>query len=75
MKTCKRCGDNFDPEDGLMGKSPLIEPRHCKTCQTRNLLDGLDLPTPPELLDKHSKHPTLSDRQFQNEIFAIPDEP
>jgi len=74
MKTCKRCGKLFDPNKGITGPNPLIEPRHCSICQTRNLLDGLDMPTPPDLLDKHSRHPTLSERHFQKALSEIPDD-
>jgi hypothetical protein len=31
----------------------------CPTCQARNLFDALDLPTPPFLLDRHTKIPQL----------------
>jgi hypothetical protein len=51
-----------------MGPNTQVRPRHCVVCQARNLFDGLDLPTPPELLDKYTKHPTLSQRQYQEEL-------
>lgn len=76
MKTeiCKRCGDPFDPEKGIAGPNPLIKPRHCSLCQTRNLIDGLDLPTPPILLDKHSRHPTLTERHFKRALEEMPED-
>lgn len=40
----------------------------CETCQCKNLFDGLDMPTPPSLLDKHTKHPTLSDREWRKKL-------
>lgn len=71
---CKRCGALFDPKKGIAGPNPLIKPRHCTTCQTRNLIDGLDMPTPPALLDKFTRHPTLTERQFQKAISELPEE-
>ncbi len=37
----------------------------------RNLFDGLDMPTPPELLDRHTKHPTISEREFKIQLSKI----
>lgn len=73
MKPCLRCGKPFDPEAVKrelkgFGRGPGFEPRFCVTCMVRNMTDALDLPTPPRLLDKFSKHPTLSDREFDRKI-------
>ncbi len=72
MKACLRCGKDFDPDAiKLSIKGFKREPRFCETCMFRNLTDGLDMPTPPELLDKHSKHPTLTDREYQDKLNAV----
>lgn len=61
-KVCKRCGKSFihQPEQ--------LTTRFCEMCECRNLMDGLGLPTPPSIVDPYSKHPTLSEREFQNEL-------
>lgn len=62
---CRRCKTFFNPV--LL---PAINKMAtcCETCRLRNILDGLDLPTPPELLDCHTKHPTLTSQEFAREI-------
>ncbi|MEM4408618.1 MAG: hypothetical protein QXI19_07735 [Candidatus Caldarchaeum sp.] len=40
----------------------------CPVCRARNLLDGLELPTPPFLCDPHTKHPCLTDKEFLEKI-------
>ena len=71
-KECMRCGQLFDPEETKRALKILTrEPRFCETCMVRNLTDGLDLPMPPELLDKHSKHPTLTDREYREKLNAV----
>ena len=67
MKTCNRCGNRFDPAKNPL-KLKIKEVTHCTTCMCRNLFDALNLPTPPELLDKHSKLPTLTDREFRKSL-------
>lgn len=65
---CKRCGGDFGeryssvicPESGV-----------CAVCEMRNLLDGLGMPTPPSLLDAHSKYPTLTDEEYLAELNGI----
>ena len=60
---CKRCGEPF--ESATIDAGTLqIKLSHCETCQTRNFMDALNLPTPPELIDMHSKRPTLSEREY-----------
>jgi len=34
----------------------------------RNLFDGLGVPTPPEFLDRYTKHPTLSEEEFRRKL-------
>jgi hypothetical protein len=68
MKTqvpCKRCGEPFEPR--LLERLQKMS-THCGVCEARNLFDGLDLPTPPRFLDRHTKRPTLSEREFQAEL-------
>lgn len=60
---CPRCGGPFVPKPTNVKVVPIT--RFCDDCQVRNLFDGFDLPTPPELLDRHTKHPTLSEREFK----------
>lgn len=60
---CKRCGKPFKPEL-FLGKPQTC----CYPCMFRNLSDGLDMPTPPALLDKFTKHPTLSDAEYQKKL-------
>jgi len=40
----------------------------CDSCSFKNLIDALDLPTPPNLLDPHSKNPTLSAEEFHRQL-------
>lgn len=62
---CPRCHKPFVP-------IPIPELKRlssfCDTCSARNLLDSLDLPTPPALLDSFSKHPTLSKAEYFRQI-------
>ncbi len=62
MKICKRCGKSFEPRylDALKTMST-----HCDTCGVRNIFDGLGFHTPPCLLDKHTKKPTLTESEFR----------
>lgn len=65
MITCPRCGNPFEPiKLKALGKMS----RFCDTCGLRNIIDGLDMPTPPELLDSHSKIPTLTEEEFQRKL-------
>ena len=66
MSTCKRCGKPFEPEPLDIPTWPMTT--CCDTCRMRNLFDGLDLPTPPDLLDIHTKWPTLSQDEFQTKL-------
>lgn len=60
---CKRCNVEFTPRPTRLKFRPMTD--HCNTCMARNILDGLDLPTPPELLDRFTKHPALTNKEFQ----------
>lgn len=63
---CKRCGNPFTPRPTRL--KAMLMTRCCETCCVRNLFDVLDLPTPPELLDRHTKHPTLSQVEFHKNL-------
>lgn len=43
----------------------------CEDCQFRNIMDGLGLPTPPEMLDPHTKDPALTDAEYRKKIASI----
>ncbi len=63
---CKRCG-----KPGKF-KSAVYKRRNsdfCEACQCRNLMDGLNLPTPPEMLDKYTRNFTLTQEEFQKKMF------
>ena len=40
----------------------------CGECGLRNLFDGLDMMTPPELLDKHTLRPALTQAEFRKSL-------
>ena len=63
--TCKRCGQPFQPEflDALKRFSTC-----CMDCMYRNLTDACNLPMPPEMLDPHTKNPTLSEDEFRKKL-------
>ena len=65
MDTCNRCGNPFKPE-----WVPVLKQwnRCCSVCSVRNLMDGLGLPTPPELLDAHTKKPTLTNEEYHRKM-------
>lgn len=63
---CARCGKPFQPKPTKLKKIPMT--RCCETCQCKNFFDGLDLPTPPSLIDRHTKHPTLSDAEWRKKL-------
>lgn len=69
MANCKRCGQPFQPQPTKL--KTIKYTRCCDTCKVRNLFDGLDMPTPPEFLDKYTKHPTLSEREFKIELNKV----
>lgn len=62
---CKRCGQPFEPKK--LFKSKLLQ-RMCDDCQYRNLMDNMDFPTPPEMLDPFTKIPTLTDDEYKRAI-------
>lgn len=63
---CKRCGKHFQPKPTKLLVTKMTT--RCETCQCKNLFDGLDMPTPPSLLDKHTKHPTLTDAEWRKKL-------
>lgn len=64
MKTCPRCGKPFEPS----AKAAFPESPCCPICQVRNIYDSLDLPTPPHLLDQHTRLPTLTDEEYRKQL-------
>lgn len=66
-RRCKRCGKWFFPELRSLGSGVC-----CDQCCVRNLFDGLGLPTPPELLDQHTKYPTLTQAEYQKKLNEQP---
>lgn len=64
---CRRCSKEFIPAwlDALGRPS-----RFCGTCMLRNLYDGMNLPTPPDLLDRFTTRPTLSEAEYRRELEA-----
>lgn len=62
---CIRCGATYRP----MWLVELKQwNRCCATCSVRNLMDALGLPTPPNLLDAHTKKPTLTQDEYYRAI-------
>ncbi len=53
MRKCPRCGKEHNAT--LLGEPS----KFCSQCLARNLFDGMELETPPHLIDKFSKHPML----------------
>ena len=64
-KRCKRCGVEFESKflDVIKKWSTC-----CELCSVRNFMDNTGLPTPPAMLDRFSKGPTLSQEEYQREI-------
>lgn len=65
-KNCPRCGKPFVPERTKLKTLPWT--RHCKVCRVRNMFDGMDLPTPPDLLDEYTKNPTLTGEEWRTKL-------
>src|ERR1035437_2530437 len=65
---CKRCGKPFEPKPIRLKTKTMTE--CCETCQCRNFFDGLDMPTPPALLDRYTKLPTLTDKEWHKKLNA-----
>ncbi len=63
---CKRCGKPFVPKPTRIKTVPMT--RHCEHCFARNLIDGMDLPTPPDLLDRYTKNPALTEAEFKAKL-------
>ncbi len=68
LSACARCGKPFKPEP--TGLKVTKWSTCCDECKCRNLLDNLGLPTPPVMLDKHSKLPTLTREEFRRKLDA-----
>lgn len=66
LPKCKRCGKPFEPRPTRLKGIPMT--RCCEECACRNFFDGLDLPTHPSLLDKHTKNPTLTPEEWRRKI-------
>lgn len=70
LSICGRCERVF-----VVGRDQIAESeKFCGQCQARNVLDGFGLPTPPELLDPHSRQPALTEGEFQKLLKNMPDE-
>lgn len=65
MSKCNRCNRLFEPE---YNEKYQYYSRCCKNCGYRNLMDFLDIPTPPELLDKYTKIPCLSKEEYNRKM-------
>lgn len=70
MTDCFRCGKPFDEQEVrfAMKLKSLREIRFCEMCMFRNLTDGLGLPTHPDMLDRYSKHPTLTEEEYRKKL-------
>lgn len=64
---CRRCGREFEPAR-LMGR---VKANCCEECLFRNLVDFLDLPTPPDLLDRFTAHPTLTEGEYRRRLVEM----
>lgn len=63
MTLCNRCGEPFEPRPTRLKKLGMT--RCCEKCQFRNLMDGLGLPTPPDMIDRHTRHPALTQDEYR----------
>ncbi len=63
--TCKRCEKPFVPKWVV---SLRMWATCCGDCMMRNFFDRCDLPTPPGLLDRFTKLPTLTDMEWREKI-------
>jgi len=59
---CPRCGDPFVPKPTKLLTIKFT--RFCETCLVKNLFDLMALPTPPELLDKHTVDPCITEEIY-----------
>lgn len=71
-KICPRCHQPFKPRlhevlVQYLGVEASMA-KFCEDCEIRQLLDSGNLPTPPELLDPHSRNPALSDDAYQRKL-------
>lgn len=63
---CKRCGKEFEPHPVPL--ATIKWSTCCETCECRNFMDGLGLPTHPALLDRHTKRPTITEEEYFKEL-------
>lgn len=70
--SCRRCGGSFIPQP--IKSNPKTVTTFCEECQFRNFLDNLDLPTPPDFIDRHTKHPALTKDEFKTKIASVKNE-
>lgn len=70
-RNCQRCGQPFEADwlDTLKKWANC-----CDTCKFRNFSDALGFPTPPDMLDQHTKHPTLTQEEYERKLKAMPEE-
>lgn len=64
-KECPRCHRPFKP---VWQEAIKIWSRFCEDCQIKNLFDWLELPTPPDMLDQHTKRPCLTKEEFRRKL-------
>jgi hypothetical protein len=67
FRECLRCHDLFIPKEITIGELK-IEAKFCEDCQYRNVIDALDLPTPPEMLDQFTIKPCLSKWEYEKRM-------
>lgn len=68
---CKRCGEEFEKEPNPLDGKPYT---CCVQCRFRNLMDGLGMPTPPEMLDPFTRIPTLTKSEYDRLVENMPEE-
>ena len=64
---CPRCNEPFDSKITKIKKFSFWA-KFCENCQYKNLIDGLGLPTPPELLDIYTIWPTLTREEYKKAL-------
>lgn len=62
---CSRCGQMFRLQNTGFG---FLLTKCCENCLFKNLLDALNMPTPPDLLDRYTKHPTLTEAEWRRKL-------
>jgi hypothetical protein len=69
MRTCIRCNKPFRLKKlhrALNQKRRGY--RFCDLCMVRNFLDGMDEATPPHLIDRFTRNPTLTNEEFNRKL-------